>query len=386
MNIGFDARLIKETGVGRYIKNLLPLLISKNKKNTWVILIRPNEKEFLISLLKKDLDRVQIVEVKSRWHSFKEQIEVPYVLYKNKLDIVHIPYINVPVFYFKKMIVTIHDLTLLTHKTGEASTLNPLFYAIRRLGFNVALKKALKADRILVVSQSVKQEILKKYPKIDYNKIIVSYNGLPKLKYKQNKSFKAYLQNRKPYFFYVGNAHPHKNLNFLIDTLDKFFTRFPNYKLILAGRKDFFMDKLLTNINQKRSKDNFIFIDNPSDSELYQLYKNANCVVLPSLKEGFGLQILEAMQLESLIVCSSISSYKEIGGDLCTFFDPLSQRSLVLALNKVLKITAKHKKQITSRYKAYLRRFSWEDSAEDILKAYSDKQYSSKKLIINPFK
>ena len=374
MKIGFDARLINETGVGRYIRNLLPRLIQKNKKNKWIITVRNEERSILEYVVSPYKDQVKIIEVNVRWHSFMEQLIIPIVFYKEGVDLLHVPYINVPVLFFKKMFVTIHDLTVLTNKTGRASTLNFLFYYIRRLGYFLALKKALGSAVIFVVTHSVKNEILDKFPKVDAGKIIVSYNGVSKFKLKKSNSLASLMSKSMPYFFYVGNAHPHKNLEFLIDTLDKFFKRFPKYSLIIAGRMDYFMRRLRSSIHEKVSKNNFIFIESPADSELYSLYKNSCLVILPSLKEGFGMQILEAMSAETLLVCSSIPAYREVGNNLCFYFDPESKRSLVLAINKALKTKKNEKIALFKKYRANLKRFNWEQTAKEVLDAYVDKK------------
>jgi len=385
MKIGFDARLINETGVGRYIRNLLPLLIGKNKRNSWVVTVRGSERSILEESISPFIGQVKIIEVNARWHSFYEQLVIPFTFYKEGVDILHIPYINVPFFYFKRMVVTIHDLTVLTNKTGRASTLNPLFYSIKRLGYNFALKKALKSEFIFTVSYSVKNEILEKFPKIKSEKIIVTYNGLSALNKSRNIKLKKTINNYKPYFFYVGNAHPHKNLEFMVLTLDKFFQKFSGYKMIISGRNDYFMRRIFSIINKRKTKDNFILVENPSDSDLYDYYKNSELVILPSLKEGFGMQILESMQTESLIVASNISAYKEVGNNLCTYFDPTSKRSFVLALHRTLKISKKEREDLFKRYRVHLKKFSWNDNAKQVLNTYVDnKSPRNKTLMISP--
>ena len=103
MKIGFDARFIKQTGVGRYIQNILPLMISRSSKDQWVVLLLNEDVTYFKSLLSsKSLQRVKIIKTNVRWHSLKEQLVVPYIFYKEGVGILHVPYINVPIFYFKK--------------------------------------------------------------------------------------------------------------------------------------------------------------------------------------------------------------------------------------------------------------------------------------------
>lgn len=384
MRIGFDARLINQTGVGRYISNILPLLIKQNKKDSWVVLVRKKEKEDLKKIIPEGFN-VEIVEFNFRWHGFLEQLFLPFVLYRRKLNIFHTPYINVPVFYFKRKAVTIHDLTVLTIKTGKASTKGIVFYTIKRLGYKIALRSALRSQVVYVVTNSVREDIISKFPKIQKNKIVVATNGFTKLNSTRSKTQVAKISSYKPFFLYVGNAHPHKNLDFLVDSLSKFFTKIPNFKIVLAGKKDYFMERLQDKVDRLKNKENFIFIDSPTDSFLSRLYEESSIVILPSLKEGFGLQILEAMDKNSIIVASRIPPYSEVARDLAFYFTPDSDRSFYMALSKALKIKPSEKTKLIKKYKLNLQRYSWENSAKTIYSSYFDHEDKTKSLISKSF-
>jgi glycosyltransferase involved in cell wall biosynthesis len=138
MRIGIDARLMNETGVGRYIRNLISELKKIDKKNEYII-FRNN----------------------IPWHSFAEQIRMPLLYYRAHLDLLHVPYFNVPFLYFKKFIVTIHDLTILHFDTGKASTLPYVMYKLKRFAYYLLLLKAIHwSEKIIAVSHTTKQEIL----------------------------------------------------------------------------------------------------------------------------------------------------------------------------------------------------------------------------------
>lgn len=155
MKIGIDARLINETGVGRYIRNLLNELVILDTKNTYVVFVR-KEKDF-DPPNSRWIKRIADVP----WHSFAEQIAMPFIFYKEHLDLLHVPYFNVPLFYLRKFIVTIHDLTILHFDTGKATTLPYVFYKIRRMGYYISLLKAIFwSEKIIAVSKSTKREIL----------------------------------------------------------------------------------------------------------------------------------------------------------------------------------------------------------------------------------
>ena len=108
MRIGFDARLIQETGVGRYIDNLLAEFKTQDKNHEFFIFLKSES----FADFKIENDKWHKIEVNWRWHSLKEQLLMPLLLNKYKLDIVHFPYFNVPLLYFGKYIITVHDLII----------------------------------------------------------------------------------------------------------------------------------------------------------------------------------------------------------------------------------------------------------------------------------
>lgn len=154
MKIGIDARLIHETGVGRYIRNLTEQLAILDKKNTYVLFTN-----------------------KVPWHSFTEQLVMPFVFWREHLDLLHVPYFNVPILYFGKFIVTVHDLTILHFDTGKASTLPFWLYSIKRIGYYLVLLKAIHwSESIIAVSRATKREILDHFDVLP-EKIHVIYEG-----------------------------------------------------------------------------------------------------------------------------------------------------------------------------------------------------------------
>jgi hypothetical protein len=171
MKIGIDARLINETGVGRYIRNLLSELAIIDSRNTYVVFVR-REQDFSPQ---NSRWTKRIVDVP--WHSITEQIVMPFVLLRERLDLLHVPYFNVPLFYPGKFVVTIHDLIILHFDTGKASTRGYLFYKIRRLGYLLALNVAMiRAKKIIAVSRATKQEILDHF-RVPEERVVVTYEG-----------------------------------------------------------------------------------------------------------------------------------------------------------------------------------------------------------------
>lgn len=172
MRILIDARLYgpKHTGNGRYTQNLIENLAKLDKKNNYIILLR-TENFKNIDLPHNFLK----VETDFRHYSFTEQLKLPFIILKYKPDIVHFPHFNVPIFYFGKYIVTIHDLIMHKFKGGQATIRNPLTYLVWRVGYYLSFAKAVHGSRkIIVPSYVVKKDLLKFY-KINEKKIEVVY-------------------------------------------------------------------------------------------------------------------------------------------------------------------------------------------------------------------
>ena len=359
MKIGIDARLYNETGVGRYIRNLIYHLSVIDKDNSYLVFLGKNNIDNFklpgTNWKKKLLD--------VPWHTFSEQIAVPRVLLAEKLDLMHFPYFNIPVFYPGKFIVTIHDLIIDHFGTGKASTLPSPFYNIRKLGYHLILKKGLsKAARVIAVSVATKNEIIDHYH-LSQEKIEVIYEAVDKGVAK-NKGIAKPLDG--DYFLYVGNAYPHKNLEILLNAFEMLESqeKYENLKLVFAGRTDYFYGKLKEMVSEKRYRDKVIFWGEASDGELCGLYRHTVALVHPSLMEGFGFTPLEATLSGCPVLVSDIEIFREILGNLPCYFDPSSSSDLS---DKMKKVYDEGKIEID---RSILSKYSWEETARQTLKVY----------------
>lgn len=167
MRIGIDCRLWNESGVGRYTRNLIKNLKDIDRENEYVLFVLlKDQKEILKQSMKQVQDRVQndkfnIVISDIRWHTIEEQLRLTAILNKEGLDLVHFPYVSVPIFYNKPFVVTIHDLILHHFPTGEASILPLPLYYLKHLAYKYVIKHAAqKAEKIITVSKATKDEII----------------------------------------------------------------------------------------------------------------------------------------------------------------------------------------------------------------------------------
>ncbi len=367
MRIGIDARLWNETGVGRYIRNLVSELAKIDKENQYSLFLR--EKEFNEIELPGNNWEKRLADI--RWHSFKEQWEMPKILNKEKLDLVHFPYFNIPIFYDGPFVVTIHDLIINHFPTGRATTLPWPLYQVKRLGYKLLVWWAVKkSQKIIAVSESTKREIVDHF-KVNPDKIIVTYeSGILEIK----KAGIMRSEFKKPYILYVGNAHPHKNLERLIDAFSKF--NYSDIRLVLVGKEDYFYRRLKKKVAEVNSSDKVVFYGEADDDNLRDLYKNAAALVLPSLMEGFGLPALEAMGQGCLVLCSNIPAFREICADAAIYFDPTSVEDMAQKIEEVIRNKNADKyRELIEKGRKRTQLFSWQKMAQETLEVYQHSIY-----------
>jgi glycosyltransferase involved in cell wall biosynthesis len=365
MRIGIDVRLWNETGVGRYIRNLV--------KELAVIDIR---NEYFLFALKKDVEEIEkatisrrhrwrVIPVKSHWHSFSEQTDFVRLLYKYPLDLMHFPYFSLPVLYRKPFVVTIHDLIIHHFATGKASTLSLPMYQTKRFFFKQVLRYGLnESQKVIVPLECVKEDIIKTF-RIPGEKIAVTKEGYDSSI--QNSKLKIQ-DSGSPYFLYVGNAYPHKNLENLIKGFLLFKDEAKNtVKLYLVGKKDYFYVKL-----EKEYKhiDDILFMHDVSDQDLAKLYTNASALVSASVMEGFGLPPLEAMANGCVPLISDIPSFKEVCGEGAVYFDQTDCKKIGEAMLEWMKVSKTEKDKRIENGKKRVKLFSWKQMAETTKEIY----------------
>ena len=314
MKIAVDARMINMSGIGTYIQNLM-------KNGCYDIALGRKDE------IEKVDNKIDTIEFDSPIYGIKEQLKFPYrKLKKEKPDVLHVPHYNVPIFYRGKMVVTIHDLT---HLLFPEFLPNKFAYFYAKFMIWIALKKA---DKVITVSQNTKNDILKMF-KVNPDKIEVIYNGVGEEFIKKDKKDIQYLYTRfnipenKKIIMYVGNLKPHKNLERLLEAYSEIKNR-EETCLVLVG-KSFQNYRVLEEKEIKlKIKNQVIHTGIVTQDELVDLYNLADLFVFPSLYEGFGLPVLEALACGTPVICSNTSSMPEVGKDNVIYINPLDIKDI----------------------------------------------------------
>jgi len=350
---GNEANVLQQVGVSVYTLNLLKYF----KKNTH------SKLSFKVFLKEKPLDHLpqpskyfsyEVIPGKFLW----SQIFLPLRLLKKDIDVFFSSAHYGPRFCPVPLIVTIHDLSYIYY---PQEFLKNDLYKLR----NWTKYTVKKAKKIIAVSNTTKNDLIKVY-KIPKEKIEVIYNGYNRFQGIKASSFKE-KKFKRPYIFYIGTLQPRKNLINLIRAFYKFHQIYPEFELIIAGKKGWLYQKIFEEVENLGIEDKVFFTDYITDHQLVFLYQNAFCLVIPSFYEGFGLPILEAMQFNCPVIASFSSSLPEVGGDACLYFDPQNINDLTEKLMK-LKNDLTLRKKMIKEGKKRIKLFSWKKCAEQTLK------------------
>lgn len=344
LKIAIDARMVARSGIGTCIQHWL-----KDVGYT-IALGDPKDLEPYKNVPKH-------IPFISSIYGYKEQLKFPYrALYREKPDVLHIPHCNVPLFFRGKMIVTIHDLTHLIYP--EFLPMKIVHWYFKFIFWFISKR----ADKIIVVSESTKQDLLRFY-KTDESKITVIPSGVGKEFTRKPREEYDYLYEKygiprdKKILLYVGNLLPHKNLNGLLKGFAQMKGK-ENCRLIFVG-KAFDGRTKATQEHELGIEDLTIHAGMVSQEDLVNFYNLADLFVLPSLYEGFGLPVLEAFACGTPVACSNTSSLPEVGGTVAKYFDPKDPESIAQALEKSLDDKGKYDAEID----AWVSKFSWEESS-----------------------
>lgn len=360
MKIGIDARLygIEHAGIGRYIKNLVDRLVATNSTHEYVFFL----KEPYFSNLHLP-GSFQKIHVDIKHYTLAEQIFLPGIFNSAKLDLLHTPHFNVPLFYRRSFVITIHDI-LWHHFRGPAvTTLPPLMYLLKYQSYRRVVAHAVTASKaILVPSFYVKNQLLQEFPSLLESKINVTYEGVDLIDQPE------IIHQSKPYFLYVGSCYPHKNLPILIEALKRYNSQHKPLNLKIVSSRNVFQKKLSETVREAHMESWVQFTGKLTDAALNQAYGQCLALVQPSLSEGFGLTGLEAMAAGAPVIAARSAALPEIYADAALWFNPLKVDELVESLIAVQNPSLRQ--SLVHRGRDQALKFSWDNMVEKTKKIY----------------
>ena len=298
-----------------------------------------------------------------------ENFSLPRHFSRGNFHLYHSPACTLPFFSNIESIVTIHDLVPLKfpHLTQNKTAIY----------YNLVLPKSIaKAKKIVAVSNTVKKDILNLFPNTDANKIDVVYHGISKRFSRVSDTIKLdTVQNKyklpSKFILFVGNLEPKKNINRIIEAYWSLkMDQHIEHKLVIAGRKGWKYASIFDLCKDKNLHDDIIFPGYIDEDDLPALYSLASAFTFPSLDEGFGFPVLEAMACGCPVIVSNQGALPEISGGICPMADAYSVSSIASAILQVLQ-HEDYRQQVIGKGLHWSNKFTWEACAEKMIHLYS---------------
>ncbi|MBM4164229.1 MAG: glycosyltransferase family 4 protein [Lentisphaerae bacterium] len=372
MNIGFSACVLQggRTGVASYVVNLLHSLQETDAVNTYDVilpasdasLIRDGFPRFRKHVLSNALGR-PVPNI--LWHN----LALPGRSQREHYDLVHIPsYRRLPVLKGTRVVATVHDLATL-HLDGK--------YDAARMFYNrrIVPTQIRRADHVITVSRFTAGDLVNLigYPA---EKITVIYPGIHRQHYRPVAGGEARMRLREryklegPFVVFVSRVeHPAKNHLSLIQAFERMKARKPSdLKLVLAGADWNGADMVKDYAARSPVARDVVFTGFVPLEDIPCFYSACEVMAYPSLFEGFGFPIVEAMACGAPVICSNTTSMKEIAADLAPTFDPLNVDAIAGALEGALQ--RRKDAGLAARGIAYAATFDWRETARKVVEVY----------------
>ncbi len=362
--IAIDARKVRDFGIGTYIRNLVRELAEIDRENTYLLLTGPPGKEVFTDLP----ENFQVVLQRSPVYSIRELFSLSWYLFRLRVDLYHATHYVLPAVVPCRSVVTIHDIIHLLYPEFLPNRL-AFIYAFRMIRRGLQ-----RGDRVLSVSQNTKSDLMR-YFQVDGEKIEVVHNGIEELFHHQLpeeelQRWRKSLGLERPYILFVGNPKPHKNLDNVVKAYAQALqlNDFP-HPLVCVGDKSGVDFKIRQRAEQWGISERVILLGHVAQEALPAIYQGASLFLYPTLYEGFGLPVIEAMASNVPVITSNNSSLKEIAAGYADLVNPLDVDGIAKAIVRCV-CDADHR---SSLRKLGLRRaqdFSWRKAAEQTLDIY----------------
>ena len=359
------------TGIGRYVYEMTQEFFRQKPDWKFTLFLGKDAYENFehpdSGIKKSNIKKILAPE---KIYSVGEQTSFLKKLMKEDGDISWFPHFNVPIFYPKNFIVTIHDLTLSKFPGKKHSFLKNSIYSI-------ILKNAIwRSKKILTVSENTKLDLMND-ENVSSKKIIVAGNSVGEefLNFIPDKNF-TNLNAKKlgitqKFFLYTGQWRSHKNVLGMVQAFHQFIKNNPDSsaQLVMTGKPNPLYPEVLDYRKKYHLEDKIIPVGLVSEVELLHLYHFAHAFVFPSFYEGFGIPPLEAMAMKTPVIASASSSIPEVCGDGVLYFDPNNQKEMTEKMQEVF-FDEEIRKSLIKKGFERIQNFSWEYSAKNIIEVF----------------
>lgn len=271
-------------------------------------------------------------------------------------DVLHGLDFKVPRFGRFKKVVTVHDLVEFEEEYNSAE-----FIVRAQKNFRKMIQKH-RPDHIISISDFTTEKLRHFFPELTIP-VTRIYHGVDH----RSTSTDRERLFQHPYILYVGTLEKRKNPIRLVEAFDQLRPQLKNLKLVLAGGVGFQGRDVQLRIEKSPFFSDIHHLPHLSDKELASLYQHAEALVLPTLYEGFGLPVLEAMRMRTPVITSNFGAVSEISENFAFKIDPYSSEDIASAIGKVLSMTHEEKQQFLERAFQHSNKFTWAAAATQML-------------------
>lgn len=377
MKIGIDIScfLVKrKTGVSWYAYYLVTNLAKIDKENLYILfgcsIGKYKEKFYLQRKIKSENFYISVKILPNKLVSSLQTI-FPVEILHGKFDLIHIlvqPYYCLNIY--GKQIITFHDLGYIIFPSW--------FHPLEVETFKFAVIRAIrKSDKIITVSNSTKEDLIN-YFNVKPEKISVVYEGVDDFFHRVEdkeriENIKRKYGIYKKYLLCVCTVEPKKNHIRLVNTFAKIKEKIPDYQLVICGKLGWKKKEFLKKLNELpvRVRKDIVLTNYVPYQDLPLLYSGSDIFIYPSLYEGFGLPILEAMRCGVPVITSNVSSMPEVAGDAALLVNPRDEEEIGWAILKLIEDNELRKKLIEKGLKRS-EMFTWENTAKRTLEIYKE--------------
>lgn len=361
MRIGLEvtAAVRQGAGIGRYVRELLKAIALLDSENHYrLFYASPSPLPIPLPALPANFTARHLpfpdIWLARLWH--RAQLPIPVDLITGPLDLYHAPDFTLPPVRARS-VLTVHDLSFVRDPESAAP-------GLRAYLNQVVPRSVQRADHIIAVSESTKRDLIELYQTPE-SKITVLYEGVdPIFKPTPNPAIRTkYDLGSAPYIFSISTVQPRKNYQRLIQAFAALPTEF---NLVIAGGPGWLYDSIYAAADQPNVRGRVKFIGFVPDDDLPALYTEAAAFAYPSLYEGFGLPLLEALACGTPTLTSNVSCLPEVAGGAAVLVDPYDVDAIAAGLKQTL-AQRDHLRPIGFARAA---QFKWNEIASQLLTLY----------------
>jgi glycosyltransferase involved in cell wall biosynthesis len=373
LRIVFDARRVRDFGIGTYIHGLLHGLAAIDRSNEYALVALPHDHGAFAGLP----PNFKTVTYGETDLNSLNHLAFPLFLHRLRPSLVHIPLNRVPLFMREPYVVTIHDMASLLFGRGSGLRMQTRRYLLRR--------GLLRAKRIMAVSEATRGDVHDALG-IPADHIRLAYNAPNPDFFRPTESARARnilerYQIDYPFLLYAGNIRPQKNIPRLVEAFAlarEHLSRHPVYRnlhLIIIGDEISRYPSVRHAVIQTRVEKTVRFLGFVPFEALRIFFQSAALFVFPSLYEGFGLPPLEAMASGTPVVASNVSALPEVLGDAALLVNPENVFEIARAIQEAL-LDDELRGELIAKGKAQAARYSWDHAAREVLEVYREAAFA----------